>query len=244
MSSPGDIVSGLGYTPDTAWGWYNFKRTIEALIVRYGFVKVLEVGGGRSPLFTADDVSRLGLQYTINDLEQRELELGPDYAAKACFDITGQNIPDETTYDLVFSQMVLEHVADSRAAYRNIFRLLRSGGISIAFYPTLYSPPFVINKLLPESISSPLVRFFFRGRNDAHVPKLPAYYSWCFGSSGRMSAMLRSLGYRDTLVFPFYGHDYFQGLPVLRTLDRWLSGIARARGWRLLSSYAYCIARK
>jgi len=244
MSSLAASITALGYTPDAAWGWHNFKRTIEALIVSQGCVRVLEVGGGRSPLFTADDVSRLGLQYTINDLDQGELDRGPDYAAKACFDIAGRNIPGGATYDLIFSQMVLEHVADSRAAYRNIFSLLRSGGISVAFYPTLYSPPFVLNKLLPERISSPLVRFFFRERHDARIPKLPAYYSWCFAGSGRMSAMLQALGYRDAAVLPFYGHDYFQGLPVLRTLDSWLSRMARVRDCRLLSSYAYCIARK
>lgn len=244
MNSTGDLVAGLGYTPDAAWAWLNFKRTLETLIVRNGAVKVLEVGGGRSPLFSAGDVSSLGLQYTINDLDQRELDRGPDYASKACFDISGQAIPDGAAYDLIFSQMVLEHVPDSQAAYRNIFRLLRDGGLSIAFYPTLYSPPFVINKLLPERLSSSLVRFFFRERNDGQIPKLPAHYSWCFGSSVRMSAMLQAVGYRDVAVLPFYGHDYFQGFPVLGTLDRWLSQTARARGWSLFSSYAYCIARK
>jgi SAM-dependent methyltransferase len=242
MGGLGNITIELGYTPDAAWAWHNFKRTIEALIVRHGFERVLEVGGGRSPLFTAEDVKKLGLQYTINDLNQRELDLGPDYAAKVCFDIAG-SVPGEATYDLVFSQMVLEHVVDARAAYRNILHLLGSGGISVVFYPTLYSPPFVINRLLPERVSSSLVRFFYKERRDGCVTTHPAYYSWCFGSS-RLSVMLRELGYRETVVLPFYGHEYFKGFPVLNILDRWLSQAARARDWRLLSSYAYCIALK
>lgn len=244
MNGPDDIVKGLGYTADTAWGWHHFKQTVEAFIVRYDLRQVLEVGGGRSPLFSADDVRRLGLTYTVNDLDQRELDLGPAYTAKRCFDIAGRHIPGEMAYDLIFSQMVLEHVADARLAYRNIFALLRSGGLSLSFYPTLYSPPFVLNRLLPERLSSSLVGLCCPGRNADRIPKLPACYSWCYGSSGRMAAMLQSLGYREAAVLPFYGHDYFRNIPVLSLLDNWLSLTAQRHDWRFLSSYAYCIARK
>ncbi|MHB8881375.1 MAG: class I SAM-dependent methyltransferase [Thermodesulfovibrionales bacterium] len=239
-----ELISDLGYLPDSAWAWHNFKRSVEALIVRYHCRDVLEVGGGRSPLFTEEDVARLGIRYSINDIDPEELSRGPAYVATTCFDIAGENIPSHKRFDLVFSRMVFEHLPDARIAYRNILELLTDGGVTIAFYPTLYSPPFVINKLMPERASSAVIRFFFPYRNNDQVPKIPAYYSWCFGDTERMSGMLKGLGYRDVLILPFYGHTYFQGLPVVRAADRWLSDAALRHDCRMLSSYAYSIARK
>ena len=56
--------------------------------------------------------------------------------------------------------------------------------------------------------------------------------------------MLRRIGFREAAVFPFWGHDYFKRLPVLREVDSAVSAWARRRNVRALSSYAYVMARK
>ena len=46
--------------------------------------------------------------------------------------------------------MVFEHVEDGQRAWANLYQLLAPGGVALAFVPTLYSVPFVINWLLPD----------------------------------------------------------------------------------------------
>ncbi len=244
MDNLRDIIAGLGYLPDSGWGWDNFGRTLEAYIGACNLGRVLEIGGGRSPLFSEEDVRRLGIEYTVNDIAQEELDLGPSHVSKVCFDISDRNLRVSDTYDLVFSRMVFEHLPDAGAAYRNLHRLLREDGLAVIFYPTLFSPPFVLNRILPEWVSSRLVGWLFRNRNHLQVPKLRAYYSRCYGKSSWMSRMLKEAGYSEWCIAPFYGHNYFEKVPVLRSIDRRLSQAAKAHGWQLLSSYAYCIARK
>ena len=70
-------------------GWNNFKSVIEAICIRSDVASVLEIGGGRSPLLSSEDVKRLNLNYTVNDISERELQKCPDHAETLCFDIAG-----------------------------------------------------------------------------------------------------------------------------------------------------------
>ena len=49
-------------------------------------------------------------------------------------DITATNLPGEA-YDIVIANHVLEHIPDDRAAMRELFRLLKSGGIALLSVP-------------------------------------------------------------------------------------------------------------
>jgi SAM-dependent methyltransferase len=46
----------------------------------------------------------------------------------------------DATFDLVVSNMVLEHVQDHDAAFREIRRVLRPGGISLHLFPSRWTP--------------------------------------------------------------------------------------------------------
>src|ERR1700721_1406514 len=54
------------------------------------------------------------------------------------------------SYDLVFSKMLCEHLPDARTFHANCLRLLRPGARAVHFFPTLYTLPFVANRLIPE----------------------------------------------------------------------------------------------
>lgn len=112
------------------------------------------------------------------------------------------------------------------------------------FLPTLYSPPFVINKLLPEALSGWLVRAVFAERNEDAIPKFPARYSMCYGNSRRQIRRLLSIGYADVDVKTFYGHNYFAKIPLIRELDRGLTKLAYSRGLAKLGAYAYLTLAK
>lgn len=231
-----ELVADRGYE----WAWTEFKATIVGLAEAFALERVLEVGGGRGPMFSSAEANALGIDYSINDIAQEELDASPaDFAPdhKVLFDIGGPLTP-EGQFDLVFSKTVLEHVTDTMRAHRNTYQLLRTGGVALHFYPTLYSPPFVANWLLPERISSVLLRHL-----GATHKKFPARYDHCT-STRSLAEDLRRVGYSEVELVPFWGHGYFDRLPVLREVDRWLATKARERDFRLYSSYCYAIARK
>ena len=235
------LVKGLSPVNGYRWAGDNYKSTVLRLCDMQHCRQLLEIGGGRRPLFEPAEL-RAEIHYTVNDISQRELDLGPDWVHKTCFDISADKVPD-ATYDLIFSKMVLEHVKNGRRVYENIFKLLADGGICINFHPTLYSLPFLINYVLPDAASGRLLSIFSPPRNETENPKFPAYYSWCLATE-RHRRMLLEVGYGDALIWPFYGHSYFRKIPVVRTIDDAIQQFAQRRDIRILSSYAYTIVMK
>ena len=223
----------------SAYAWSRYKAEVADLVRAKDRPDIIEIGAGRSPLFTRDDLPANVGSYTINDISQSELDRAPEGWTRACFDICGDVSPIRARYDVAFTRMLAEHVPDGPRFHANVFRLLKPGGVAFHFMPTLYSPPFVINKLLPETLSRKVLNAFFRHRNENEIPKFPARYSMCHGASGRLIARYKSIGYGEVDIRTFYGHDYFASIPILRDVDRVLSNTAYKRGMTLFGSYAY-----
>lgn len=238
-----------GLRPDirSQWAWTNYQASVETLAREFGLSELIEIGGGRDPLMTPDRVKALGVNYTVNDISDEELRHAPASFGKARFDVCGDMgeagiAPG--SYDLAFSRMVFEHVKDGRAAWSNLNRILKPGGVALAFVPTLYALPYVANLMIPEWLSGKIVKALYPHRTDDGDPKFPAHYSWCFSSSRRMTPMLQAAGFSETLIIPFYGHEYFESLPVVREIDEAVTRLAIRFDWRALTPYAYIVARK
>lgn len=249
-----DALLGLGYDSSTIWARSNYKASVLGLVEvcrqagrqEGGRVRALEIGGGRSPLLTASEASAAGVAYTVNDILQRELDLGPPEFAKALFDIGGELDPSrEGQYDLIFSKWVMEHVRDAPRAWENMARLLAPGGIALAYHPTLFAPGFVLNWLLPEWISANLLRLFFSYRNDNENPKFPAFYNLCRADQSLVEPALKRAGFRDVACVPFWGDiGYFRKVPGAREAAASFANFAESRDLRLVADFAYTIARK
>jgi SAM-dependent methyltransferase len=258
--TPGDILKTLdgddslarafrelGVTNDRNWAWDNYETVVRGLARILHAHRLLEVGGGRDPLFKADELKALGIEMTINDISQIELDVLPDNYRKACFDVAGDisavaHLRD--SFDLAFSRMVFEHVADGQRAWSNLFQLLAPGGVALAFIPTLYAFPFVVNKLLPDDFAAKIVKRLYPNRTDDEDPVFPARYSWTYASDEKMKPMLQAIGYREAVILPFYGHGYFERFPVVREIHAQFTAMARKHDWRTVASYAYIAARK
>ena len=244
----------LGYDSGEVWAWHNYKPTalafVEALRMAgrhdgRGKVRLLEIGGGRGPQFTPDEAERLGVALTVNDIDARELALAPPGFATACFNIAADVDPLLFgQFDFVFSRMVFEHVKDAPRAWRNVASLLAPGGVALAYHPTLYSPPFIVNWLTPEAFSARLLKVFFPTRHDGDYPKFPARYEMCVAEPGAVAPKLRDCGFSETLIAPFFGHGYLRAIPVAREIEGALHVWAERRDVRWLASYAYTLARK
>lgn len=227
-----------------SWAMSNYKETVLALATNFGCRNLLEIGGGRSPLLSKGQLAVARFDYTVNDVSGAELRQCPAWADKLCFDIAGDETP-QAQFDLIFSRMLQEHVSSAEKCYRNIFRLLRPGGVALNFHPTLYAAPFVANYLIPSRLSAAILHIFGARLTDAEepYPKFPARYSWC-RASARIAGKLRAIGFSEIFIVPFYGHGYFRNIPLIRDVDDWIAKMAKERGARLLSSYAYTIVRK
>jgi SAM-dependent methyltransferase len=224
---------------DAHWAWQNYKAVVLSLQRQFRCRSLMEVGGGRSPLLDESQFRSLRVQYTVNDISASELALAPNWTLKACFDICSPPSTTDASFDLIFSKMVFEHLRDAKAAYQAVYRLLAPGGIALAFFPTLYCLPFVMNYFSPERLSSKLQRILDPRAN----PKFPAYYSWC-RSTASLKRNLETIGFRQIAVSAFYGHAYYRSIPLLRELERHWAHMAMRNDLRPLSSFAYAFVQK
>ena len=231
------------------WAFDHYEPTILTMAGTLGLRRLCEIGGGRDPAFSLAELEPRGLDYTINDIDQGELDRAPAGFRTACFDIAGAPdafLPRAGSQDLVFSRMVFEHVAGVEQAWRNVHTLLAPGGVGLAFIPTLYAWPFLLNHLIPETASRRLLSLFSSEdrSSDGGNPKFPALYDWAYGSQRKLAPMLRRAGFDDIHVVPFWGHDYLRRVPLVRNLDDAYTSLCVARDWRLQTTYAYIIVRK
>jgi SAM-dependent methyltransferase len=242
----------LRYDCSEGWAWENYRSAVLTL-AQVGRasrgtderVRMLEIGGGRGPLLRPSEAATAGIAVTVNDIDARELAMGPAEFTKAQFDIAGEVDPAwRGQFDLIVSQMVMEHVRDARRAWTNMANLLAPGGVALAFNPTLYAPPFVVNRIFPDALTARVLRLFFPTRHDGDYPKFPARYDLCFSDSKKLDPILKSCGFSETLIAPFWGHGYFRHIPGLREVDAAIQRLAEARDWRWLSTYAFTLARR
>jgi SAM-dependent methyltransferase len=217
----------------------EYKALIRRLIQQNSAARICDVGGGAYPTLPIEYVTQNQLDYTVLDLSPEELEKCPQGYAKAVADICSSELSIAGEFDLVCSRMVAEHIGDPEAFHRNILRLLTPGGVALHFFPTLYSLPFVVNRLLPEPVTAALQRF--AAPRDG---KFPAYYSWCRGPTPRQIERFERMGYMVVLYKGFFGHRYWDKIPFAREIHRRLSSFLVRHPIPQLTSYAHLVLRK
>lgn len=224
---------------DAVTGWGELLRD---LVDETDPRLVMEIGGGRSPLWYGAVEDRPETTLVVNDISQEELDLLPADVRKARFDVSDpDSIPAEfeNEIDLVFSNTVMEHVRSTDRAMEATHRLLRPGGVGFHIFPTLWASPFVLNKAIPFAITKPLVKALTRARYE----RFPAVYRQT-KSTERQLARWRAIGFDQLAVARFYGHGYYDRIPVLRELENAFTRRAEKRDWHWYSSYVYLLVVK
>lgn len=238
--------AALNAEADCEWALANYKRTVTEFQKQFATRRLIEIGGGRDPLFDQQEIKGLGVGMTINDISPRELAVLPPSYNKACFDIAGDMsrlAAFRGNFDFAFSRMVFEHVVDGQRAWANLYELLAPDGVALIYIPTLYVLPFVVNWLLPDKLAAKIVKALYKNCTDDEDPVFPARYSWCF-TDERLTKMLSVIGYREIFVKPFYGHGYYKIVPMIHKIQLSFAEAARRHDWRTFSSFAYIAVRK
>src|SRR5215831_20488155 len=68
-----DIFETLGVDNYHVWAWDNYKRVVSSLCSGLGARRIIEIGGGRDPLFDRAEIDALGVEMIINDISPDEL---------------------------------------------------------------------------------------------------------------------------------------------------------------------------
>jgi SAM-dependent methyltransferase len=223
--------------------WQCHATTLRRLIEEHRARAVCEIGGGANPALPLSFARERGIDYTILDISPAELDKAPPGYRKVPADICSTELQLTEQFDFVFSKMLAEHVRSGRAFHRNVLHLLVPGGLAFHFFPTLYAPVFVVNRLLPENVSSAALRAFAPREQTRHG-KFPARYSWCRGPTARQRARLEGLGYEIVSYRGFFGHDYYRAIPMLRWLSRRATAYLCRHPWAQMTSFAFVLLRK
>jgi len=222
----------------------QFVPTIKNLALLPGVKRICEIGGGANPSLDYEFVSKHKLDYTVLDISQTELDKTPSCYKKIRADITDETLNLGTQFDLIFSRMVAEHVRNVDNFHKNVLYLLDAEGIVLHLFPTLFTLPFVLNKLIPESLSYVLLDYF-APRDKEMNSKFKAYYNWCFGPIEANIRHLEQFGYIIIEYDGIFGHGYYGKVKFLDKLENLKTQFLLQHPIPYLTSYAYlCLAKQ
>ncbi|MBW3600319.1 MAG: class I SAM-dependent methyltransferase [Planctomycetes bacterium] len=221
----------------------GYQEYLQRLLQELAPRRVGDIGGGRNPQLDADFVRRHKLDYAVLDISAEELARAPDDYRKICVDVGAPDFHLREEFDFVFSRMLAEHVKDGRQFHRNVFAMLKPGGVAFHFFPTLFAAPYLANRLMPEFLSDRTLNLFApRDRNQQG--KFPAYYSWTYGPTRGQLRRLESVGFEVLLYIGGFGHYYYARIPGLKQVSRRMTDLLLKHPNYLVTSYAYLVVRK
>lgn len=113
------------------------------------------------------------------------------------------------------------------------------------FFPTLWWPPFAVNRVLPEAVAEKLLRQVQPWRTPSgNAPKFPAHYRWCYGPTQRQLTRLRSVGFRVEHCVAYFGDGYVGDIlhgPGRAVNEAWIRTMLRRPNYWLTSYAGYTL---
>lgn len=167
--------------------------------------RLVDIGGGKSPMFSREDVQAMGLDVTGVDIDADELANAPDGAYREAIvaDITAfRGAPDA---DAVIVQSLLEHVADGARAAEGIASFARPGGMIYTFCPNRRAWFARINRLLPEAVKLKVLYAIYPHMREKQG--FPAHYDRC--TPRELTEVFDRAGVDIVEVRPYFVSSYF-----------------------------------
>jgi SAM-dependent methyltransferase len=228
------------------WAHIDFTRALHTRAATLSGGKVCELGGGARPALEPEFLAQHRLSCLVVDISPTELQKAPPGYDTLLGDASSDGFrtgEHDGAYDLVFSRVLAEHVRDPRQFHTNVRRLLRPGGMAMHFFPTLWWPPFLANRLLPEAAAEWLLLRVEPWRvRTGRSGKFPAYYHWCFGPTRRQLDRFATVGFSVESCVAYFGEASHAPGRVLKQLnDAWTDLMLRRPNYHLTSYAAYTL---
>jgi SAM-dependent methyltransferase len=223
--------------------WQEYSEFVQCLVQEYNAHTICDIGGGANPVLPLEFIEEKRLDCTVLDISREELEKAPIEYKKLVQDMEVVDFPLREQFDFIVTKMMAEHVKNGKLFHKNIYAMLKPGGIAVHYFPTLYALPYLVNKLIPEWFSSFLLDIFLP-RDPYQTGKFPAYYSWCYGPTPPMLAMLTKIGYEVIEYKGFFGTTYYTRIPIVRDIHKAYTVFLSNHPNPYLTSFAQVILRK
>jgi len=224
--------------------WNSYRQLIIDLIDNNNCNNICDLGGGANPFLDEKIIRKNGLNYSILDISKKELEKAPNTYNKLNKDISSVKCDIKNQFNLVFSRFLAEHIKDAEMFHFNVNKLLVKGGIAVHLFPTLYSLPFIANKVIPEGLSTKLLNIL-RPRDNYQNAKFPAYYNWCRGPYKKQIERFIKQKYEILEYRGGFGHHgYYQKLKIFEKLHDIKTNHLLKHPNPYFTSYALVILKK
>jgi len=226
-------------------GWSMFPSFIQELVISNSSRRICEVGAGANPAVSQEFAREHGLLYRPIDKSVAEINKS-GFEESSVFDICapGAKLP-EAPYDLICSRMCAEHFTNSTKAYENMLESLSPGGLCVHSFATLYTLPFLLNRIFPDSLSDYILERVQPERDRDKHDKFSAYYSHCRGPLKSQIRFFQEIGYEVLEYHGHFGHNYYHlRLPLLDFLEKKKSQLLLKVPVASLTSYSTIILRR
>lgn len=203
---------------------------------------VLDVGGGRT-WYLGDGFRKTNPRWRLIgvDIDPHELELNPMLDRAIGTDVCRSLGVADGSVDLILCRAVIEHLHDTAAFLRNVRSALRPGGRAVFVFANKWSPPMILNRIIPHKFAEKLLLALVPG--TAGYGGFRAYYDKC--SHGQFSAELRRAGLEVEYDYcSYYSSSYFQFFLPLHMISIATDFIRQALSIKNLSSMNLFVVRR
>jgi SAM-dependent methyltransferase len=239
-----NVKASWATTPHQLWDTRAFAVydwVARALLGAPGADVVMDVGGGRSWHFGDAYRSNPAWRLIGVDIDPAELALNPTLDQAISADICQTLGVADASVDLVLCRAVVEHLHDTAAFLRNVHAALRPGGKAVFVFANKWSPPMILNRLIPHKLAEKLMLALVPG--TAGYGGFKAYYDKCTHSQFKRG--LRRSGFEIEYDYcSYYSSSYFQFFLPVHTLSILLDLIRQALSIKNLGSMNLFVVRR
>jgi len=146
----------------------------------------------------------VGFDYNFSSLKKHKTIIN-----KVRGDISYLPFKDDT-FDVVTSNMVLEHLKEPIIQFREIYRILKPGGEFIFHTPNAYGYTTLIGQIVPDILKNKLV-YFLQMRKEEDI--FPTYYR--INSVKNIKTVSQQCGFRIKRIKLIASTPQFSMLPIL-----------------------------